>query len=114
MNNRIPTAPRTMSIMQAELKLGEDLRTLRLSKNLGQRVVAERAGVSEKAIRRLETGQGSTLSTLIAVVGVLGRDAWLDAIGPVASINPLHLSSRDSPRERASARRRKLADDSPH
>ncbi len=96
---------RTLSVMEAEMKLGEDLRTLRLSKNLGQRLVAERAGVSEKALRRLEAGQGSTLSTLIAVIGVLGRDAWLNSVAPIASINPLHMPTRQNQRQRASTQR---------
>lgn len=97
-------SPPALSVAESEVKLGGDLRALRLSKNLGQRVVAERAGVSEKAVRRLEAGQGSTLSTLIAVLGVLGRESWLESIAPVASINPLTMPTRGTTRERATAR----------
>ena len=41
--------------------LGERLRRLRLDRNLDQRTTAEKAGISEKALRNLEAGRGSTL-----------------------------------------------------
>lgn len=104
MSHRFSNTPASMSVAASEVRLGEDLRALRLSQNLGQRTVAEQAGVSEKAVRRLEAGQGSTLSTLVAVLSVLGREAWLQTIAPVASINPLSMPTRGSTRERATGR----------
>jgi transcriptional regulator with XRE-family HTH domain len=82
--------------------VGEQLRALRVSRNIDQKTLAERAGVSLRALRNLEGGQGSTLHTLVCVVRALGRQDWLHTVGPVATINPLMLSRAAEPRQRAS------------
>ncbi len=87
---------------EMESELGAKLRALRLSKNLEQAKLAERAGISVRALRNLEGGQGSTLRTLISVLRALGREAWLQTIAPVATINPLTLNRAAEPRQRAS------------
>jgi transcriptional regulator with XRE-family HTH domain len=91
---------------EMEVGLGEKLKALRLSRNLDQKTLAERAGVSVRALRNLEGGQGSTLRTLVSVLRALGRHEWLDTIAPVASINPLALTREAQPRQRASHPRR--------
>lgn len=87
---------------EMESELGAKLRALRLSKNLEQATLAERAGISVRALRNLEGGQGSTLRTLVSVLRALGREAWLQTIAPVATINPLTLTRTAAPRQRAS------------
>lgn len=87
---------------EMEAALGEKLRTLRLSRNLDQKTLAERAGLSVRALRNLESGQGSTVRTLIGVLRALGRQDWLNTIAPVATINPLTLTREAQPRQRAS------------
>ena len=86
--------------------LGEKLKVLRLSRNLDQKTLAERAGVSVRALRSLESGQGSTITTLVRVLRALGREEWLNSIAPVATINPLALTREAQPRQRASRTRR--------
>ncbi|GAA4623117.1 helix-turn-helix domain-containing protein [Cellulomonas oligotrophica] len=54
-----------------EREIGERVRELRLSRDLDQRDLAEAAGVSVTAVRRLEGGQGSTLRTALAVLAAL-------------------------------------------
>jgi transcriptional regulator with XRE-family HTH domain len=87
---------------ELEAELGDKLKALRLSKNLGQQTLADRAGISVRALRNLENGEGSTVKTLVSVVRALGRDSWLDTIAPVATISPLALSRLAEPRQRAS------------
>jgi transcriptional regulator with XRE-family HTH domain len=87
---------------EMEADLGEKLRALRLSKNLDQKTLAERAGVSVRALRNLESGQGSTIKTLVRVLRSLGRQDWLNTVAPVATINPLTLTREAQPRQRAS------------
>ncbi len=87
---------------EMEAELGEKLRTLRLSRNLDQKTLAERAGVSVRALRNLEGGQGSTVKTLVSVLRALGRQDWLNTVAPVATINPLTLTRKAQPRQRAS------------
>ena len=91
---------------EMEAGLGEKLEALRLSKNLNQKTLAERAGVSVRALRNLEGGQGSTLKTLVSVLRALGRQEWLNTIAPIATINPLALTREAQPRQRASTPRR--------
>lgn len=87
---------------ELEAQLGEQLKALRLARNLDQKTLAERAGVSPRALRSLEAGHGSILKTLISVLRALGRQSWLDTVGPVATINPLALTREAQPRQRAS------------
>lgn len=71
--------------------LGERLRRLRLDRNLDQRITAEKAGISEKALRNLEAGRGSTLETLIRVLKALEYLQGIDVLVPEPGINPLNL-----------------------
>jgi transcriptional regulator with XRE-family HTH domain len=89
---------------ELELDLGEKLKRLRLNKNCDQKTLAARADVSVRALRNIEAGQGSTVKTLLSVVRALGRESWLQTIAPVATINPLTLTSRASMRVRATSR----------
>jgi len=85
--------------------IGENIRALRLQKNLTQQALAAQAGVSLSALRHLESGQGANLSTLIRVVRALDRHEWLQALAPQVTINPLHMTSALGTRQRARARR---------
>lgn len=91
---------------EMEFELGSQLKALRLSKNLDQKLLAERAGVSVRALRNLEAGQGSTIKTMVCVLRALGRQEWLNTVAPVATINPLTLTRDAQPRQRASRPRR--------
>ncbi|CAB3794644.1 helix-turn-helix domain-containing protein [Paraburkholderia fynbosensis] len=90
--------------------LGQSLRTLRIHKNLDQATVAARAGISVRSLRNLENGDGSSLHTLILVLRVLGREAWLDTIAPVPTINPVMMTRKAVPRQRAGKPRRRNVD----
>lgn len=87
---------------ELETRLGEDLKRARLMKNIDQRVLAARAGVSARALQRLENGEGSSLSTLIKVIRALGRADWFKTIAPVATINPATMARHSKRRQRAS------------
>ncbi|MBL7671205.1 MAG: helix-turn-helix transcriptional regulator [Bdellovibrionaceae bacterium] len=89
---------------ELETALGENLKTLRLQKNLSRQRLCERAGISESALRHLEGGKGATVKTLIRVIRALDREGWLTGISPQVSINPLHLVREKQPRQRASRR----------
>ena len=71
--------------------LGERLKRLRLNRNLDQRTTAEKAGISEKALRNLESGRGSTVETLLRVLKALDYLRGLDMLAPEISVNPLDL-----------------------
>ena len=96
------------TVPELEASLGESIKALRLEKNIDQRTLAERAGISPGALKNLESGSGSTLRTLISVLRVLGRQDWLNTVAPIATINPLTMVRNAEPRQRASGRRKRL------
>ena len=93
------------------LGLGEQLRAQRLRLNLTLDEVAARAGLSINVVRRLESGEGSTLASFVSVLKVLERSDWLSTLQPPVTINPLSLLRQRSPRQRASKPRRPPAAD---
>lgn len=85
--------------------LGDNLKALRLQKNLDRETLCDQAGISVSALRHLEGGEGATLNTLVRVVKALDRESWFASIAPLASINPLHMVREKHPRQRASRRK---------
>ena len=57
-----------MSPDELQVVLGKQLQELRIAKNLDQVTTAEKAGISEKALRNLEAGRGSSIETLVRVL----------------------------------------------
>jgi transcriptional regulator with XRE-family HTH domain len=96
-----------------EGRLGTDARRLRLAQRLTQVELAERANVSLSAVKHLEWGRGSSLSTLIRVARALGRTEWLSSFAPPeAAISPIALlreSQRQAPPGAQRVRRTKKA-----
>ena len=87
-------------------QLGERVRRLRLNRNQDQVQVAAKAGVSERALRGLEAGEGSKLITLIRVLKALEALDSLDALAPEPSVSPMAMLSRGQSPQRASRPRR--------
>lgn len=87
---------------ELEVMLGENLKALRLQKNLDRQTLCNQAGISENALRHLEGGKGATLKTLVRVIKALDRESWLAGIAPQVSINPLHMVREKHSRQRAS------------
>jgi len=79
------------SISNIQEDLGHRMRQLRLSRNLDQRTVAEKAGVSLRALSKLENGHGSTLETLLRVLRALDYVKGIEMLAPEPTINPLAL-----------------------
>ena len=80
-----------MSPDELQVVFGKQLRELRISKNLDQVSTAERAGISEKALRNLEAGRGSSVETLIRVLKALDSLDGLRLLAPRPSVSPLAL-----------------------
>jgi len=77
---------------ELEATLGRNVRSVRITRQLTQVEVADLANVSLGALKRLESGAGSTTTTLVKVLRAVGREDWLDALAPdPAPFNPLQL-----------------------
>lgn len=86
----------------AELQtiLGEQLQSLRLSRSLDQRTTAEKAGISEKSLRNLEAGRGSTVETLLRTLKALDSLDGIRMLAPETTVNPLALLRNSKARQR--------------
>jgi transcriptional regulator with XRE-family HTH domain len=87
-------------------ELGAQVRDFRIRKGLEQAEVAERAGVSDRTVRNLELGHGSSVDTLLRVMKALGSLEGLDQLfPPAATVDPLALLKRSTPPRRVSKKR---------
>lgn len=83
--------------------VGSMLKRERLYRNLSQTIVAERSGISESALKYLESGKGASLSTFIQVCRTLGKDEWIMRLGPADAVSIKDFAKRHGkPRLRAS------------
>jgi len=93
---------KTASSTQIEQLLGELLARHRLDNNLSQAVLAERAGVSLRTIKRVENGEGSSLDTFIRILTALGLQENLQSLIPVEAVSPLdRIDEKTRERQRA-------------
>lgn len=90
------------SVDEWESQLGNQIREIRIRKQMNQEDLAKNANVSLSAVRSLETGKGSSLATLIKVVRALEKVDWLEAFAPAISISPIQLlkAGGKKPRQR--------------
>lgn len=72
-------------------RIGSSLRDIRLSKGLKQTTLADKAGVSPRALRALEAGEGSSLGTFLSVVKALGAVDIIDVLSTKAQISPMAM-----------------------
>jgi transcriptional regulator with XRE-family HTH domain len=80
-----------MSPDELQAVFGKQLQGLRISKNLDQITTAEKAGISERALRNLEAGRGSSVETLIRVLKALDSLDGLRLLVPKVSVSPMAL-----------------------
>jgi len=82
--------------------VGSMLRRERLQQNLSQQIVADRSGISLTAVKNLESGRDSSLSTFIQVCRTLGKDEWVLTLGPTDAVSIRDYARRgNNPRQRA-------------
>ncbi len=86
-------------------ELGGRVKSLRLRRNLTQQQIADATALSLNAIKALESGKAK-LTTLVAVLRVLGALDGLDTLVPELTISPLQLARQQGKkRQRASGTR---------
>jgi transcriptional regulator with XRE-family HTH domain len=79
----------SLTSLELEALLAQQLKALRLDQNIDQKTLALRAGISVRAVKNLEGAAGASVKSLVAVLRALNRQDWLQTVAPVASINPL-------------------------
>lgn len=99
----ISTTPKVLA------RIGDAVVSYRLNKNLSQKILAEKAGISLSTLKRLESGKGCSLENFIDVMRGLSRLGDFDAILPDIKLKPTELfalQKKQKPKkQRASASR---------
>jgi len=90
---------------ELQKELGKRIRQLRLFRNITQKSVAEKAGVTRAALQNLEAGRGSSVQTLLRVLKALNYLEGIESLAPEPTINPLALLKTKKSPQRASRRR---------
>ena len=94
-------------------ELGERLKQARLNRDMTQSEVAERAGVSRKAVLNAEKGI-VRLEVLLAIMVALDLTGQLDLFLPSQEISPIQLSRlKGKVRQRASGQRKIKVEEPP-
>lgn len=96
-----------LTVPELAREMGERFKNYRLRRRLEQTELAERAGVSDRTIRALEKGTGSSVETMLRVMKALGILEGLDAlVPPEPSVDPLMLLKRKEMPRRVYKRRK--------
>lgn len=82
------------SVNQMLSEVGDALRQVRLQRNLSQKTVSERSGISFGAYRNLELGEGASLRSFLAVCRTLGKTDWIKALPPPMGVSPMEMIKR--------------------
>ena len=88
-------------------ELGQRVRQLRLTQNITQKELGERAGLSFGTIRNLESGKPISLHNFVQILEALGRVGDLERLlvqEPTLSIGQLEKLEQASQRIRATRR----------
>lgn len=93
------------SPQELQTELGRRMRQLRLSRNIDQRTVAEKAGVTRAALQNLEAGRGSSVKTLLRILKALNYLEGIEMLAPEPTVNPLALLRTKTLPQRARHRR---------
>ena len=101
------------SVAAIARELGERLKRARLNNDLTQAQVAEKAGVSRKAVLNAEKGKAQ-LEIFVAIMAALDLTGQLDLFLPPQDISPLQLARlQGRKRQRASGQRKHREEDGP-
>lgn len=84
-------------------ELGDRIRTARLNADLTQQALAQKAGISIKAVTNSEKGK-STLESFIAILIALNITEQLNSFIPTQELSPIQLAKlQGKKRQRATA-----------
>ena len=95
--------------LQIEKEFGHRLKQRRLELNLSQAEVAEKSGLGRRTITAIENGEGSTLTTVIALLRALQALHHFEQFLPDPGPSPLMLAKlQEAPRKYASKPRKPI------
>lgn len=91
---------------EALREAGKRLAQTRLSRNMTQKELAQRAGVSKRSLERLEAGAGGLrLDVFFAVCGALGLMQGFETLVPEVQLSPQDILAKRKLPKRARQRK---------
>ena len=88
--------------------LGETLAQIRLSRNITQEQLAADAGISQRTLSRLESGEKASLDTFVRLLQALNLEAHLASLLPDPGVQPVQmLAGKAAERKRVRSRAEK-------
>jgi transcriptional regulator with XRE-family HTH domain len=97
--------PSVKSPADLQQQLGAGIRALRISRQLTQRDLAGKAGVSHQSVAKLERAAGSTVETLVRLLHALNATELITNLAPQIQVSPLALLRSPKPPQRVRHRR---------
>lgn len=88
------------STAELQVELGRRLQRLRLSRNLDQQALANKAGVARASLQNLEAGRGSSVQTLLRTLKALNYLEGIELLAPEPTVDPLALLRNRKVRQR--------------
>jgi transcriptional regulator with XRE-family HTH domain len=102
MSDRATPDVRSSELISREI--GQKLERFRLSRNITQNQLAADAGISERTLRRLESGDNPTLDSLVRVLIALKIHRNVDLLVPNSRIRPIErVRTKGAERQRSSS-----------
>jgi len=93
---------------EALREAGKRLAQIRLSRNMTQKELAQRSGVSKRSLERLEVGAGGLrLDVFFAVCGALGLMQGFETLVPEVQLSPQDILAKRMLPKRAHRRKSK-------
>ena len=89
------------TVRELQVDLGKRLRALRLRRNISQQQLADKAGLSLRALINLEGGAGSSVATFVRVLKALDHTAGIELLAPEPQVSPLALLKKRHAPQRA-------------
>jgi transcriptional regulator with XRE-family HTH domain len=96
-----------LSNPQIEQELGKRIKRHRVERNLSQSEIATRSGLSRRTITAIENGEGSTLTTLIAILRALNALDVLESFLPDPGPSPMAMAMLQEPTPKYPSKARK-------
>ncbi len=81
--------------------IGSRLKRIRLRKNILQKDLAQKAGISLRALQKVEGGIFVNLKTLMAMARALGRIDDFLALFEIPTVSPMEYHTKNSERKRS-------------
>jgi transcriptional regulator with XRE-family HTH domain len=90
--------------------LGEQLERNRLLQNIPQIELAQKAGISARTLRRLESGEGGSMDSFIRVLMALNIASNLSVLIPDSTVRPMERTRPAKTERMRASRPKKLLD----